>query len=574
MSGEAIYTDDIVAPNKTLYGALVMSTQAHAKVLSIDDSAARLCTGFVRFICAKDMVGSNKLGAIVKDEEVFCTSEVHHVGQVIGIVVAETHEQAWHASHKVIVQYEPLPAITNIDDAIAENSFFADVHRLQCGSLSEAESKSAHIVEGEVRVGGQEHFYLETNCALAVPLENGMLEVTSSTQNPSKTQVFCASACGIPSSHVIGRCKRMGGGFGGKETRSVFIACTVSVAAHLMNRPVRINIERDVDMSISGQRNPFLCKYRAGCSEDGKLQFLEGQLYLNAGFSLDLSLPVMDRAIFHSDNAYLWPVMHLVGKLCRTNLPTNTAFRGFGGPQGMMLAETALEHLASKCGLSVQEMRARNLYVEGDHTHFKQRLTAFHVPRLWSQVLLDGEVASRQAAVDRFNAENKWKKRGLCVLPTKFGIAFTAKFMNQGGALVHVYFDGSVLISHGGTEMGQGLHTKVIQIAAHAFNIPHSRIHINETATNFVPNGQPTAASMSTDLYGMAVLDACNQILARLKPLSESTKAGTWEDLVYQAYYQRINLSAQGFFIVPNDRCGYNWALSVDENAAIGTPFN
>lgn len=327
--------------------------------------------------------------------------------------------------------------------------------------MAEAEAAAEVTVSGTARVGGQDHFYLETNCSVAIPKEYGQLEIFSSTQNLTKTQNFCASVCGIPAAQVVARCKRMGGGFGGKETRSVFIACTAALAAHLLNRTVSINVERDVDMSTTGQRHAFQINYRAGCTRDGKLNYLDLHLYSNAGYSLDLSQPVMDRALFHCDNVYKWPALRARGTLCKTNQPTHTAFRGFGGPQGMIATEIVMEHLAQAAGIDPHVLRQNNFYADGERTHFGQTLEAFYVPRLWSELSTVASTSDRCAAVDEFNRSNRWKKRGLAMMPTKFGINFTAKFMNQGGALVHVYTDGTVLIAHGGTEMGQGLHTKV-----------------------------------------------------------------------------------------------------------------
>lgn len=378
----------------------------------------------------------------------------------------------------------------------------------------------------------------------------------------------------------MSKVKRIGGGFGGKESRAAQFACPIAIAAHLMQVPVRINVERDTDMSLSGQRHAFYGKYKAGCSKDGKLKFMDLELYSNAGFSYDLSAPIMGRAMFHCDGPYHWPALRTRGTMCRTNQPSNTAFRGFGGPQGMLMCETVVEHLATKAGLSAQTMREVNLYEEGQHTHYGQPIEAFNVPFAWQQVLADAKVAERQAAIDTFNRENKWKKRGLCVLPTKYGLNYTAKFMNQGGALVNVYTDGTVLVSHGGMEMGQGLHTKVIQITARALGIAHELVHISETNTSNVPNAIATAGSMGTDMYGMAVLNACEQINARLQPVKDSMPdASPWPAVVNSAYFQRINLSAQGFYKVPTERCGYDWNLaledtSVEENQKRGHPFN
>lgn len=576
VSGEAVYTDDIKLNADALHGALVTSTRVHAKLISVDTSDAELCDGFVKYFCAKDVTGSNHIGAVIKDEEVFATDFVKHYGAVIGIVVAKTHEQALYAARKINIVYEDLPAIVSIQDAIDANSFFPGEHQITSGDIRLEELSSDVIVEGTIRLGGQDHFYLETNCTVAIPGENGSLEVFSSTQNPTKTQNFCASVIGSPASHVVARCKRMGGAFGGKETRSVFIACTAALAAHLLGQTVSINIERDLDMSITGQRHAFVINYRAGCTKDGDLKFLDAKLYNNAGYSLDLSHAIMDRALFHSDSVYKWPAIFVRGQICRTNQPSHTAFRGFGGPQGLYVSESVITHLAHASGKHVDILREKNFYQDGDKTHFGQTLVEFFIPRIWKEIYALACINERRLEIDRFNLENRWKKRGLAVLPTKFGINFTAKFMNQGGALVHVYQDGTVLIAHGGTEMGQGLNTKMIQVAAQVFGISDTLIHAAETATNTVANASPTAASMSTDLYGMAVLDACQQILERLKPIrvNNNNISTSWQSLIQSAFFARIDLSAHGYYAIDTDRCGYDWDKVCVDNAERGLPFN
>jgi len=578
VTGEAIYTNDIPMPSNTCYAALVLSTRAHARLISIESSAAERSVGFIAFYSAKDITGSNHIGAVVKDEEVFVTEYVKHFGAVLGVVIATSHELANSIAKKVVVNYEDLPAIITIDDAIKSESFFEGRHEIVKGDVKQLELESDLIVEGDIKLGGQEHFYLETNCTVAIPHENDHLEIYSSTQNPTKTQNFCAYVTGLPASHVVARCKRMGGGFGGKETRSVFIACTAALSAYLLGRPVSINIERDVDMSITGQRHAFYLKYRAGCSKEGKLQFVDSTIYSNGGYSLDLSQAVLDRALFHSDNVYNWPAMRVRGLVCKTNQPSHTAFRGFGGPQGLLLSETIIEHFSRSINIPSNRIRESNFYEDGNKTHFGQTLVDFYIPSLWEKVIRLSNYSDRKTAIDEFNSANRWKKRGINALPTKFGINFTAKFMNQGGALVHVYQDGTVLIAHGGTEMGQGLHTKMIQVAAQSFNIPDNWVHISETATNTVANASPTAASMSTDLYGMAVLDACEQILKRLEPIRQSIKKQdfdpSWKEIITAAFFSRVDLSAHGYYIVPTDRCGYDWDLECDDNSKRGQPFN
>lgn len=351
---------------------------------------------------------------------------------MIGVVVADTHEHAVYAARKVKIDYEDvLPIAVSIEDAIKHNSYYSDHHELRSGDIEVARESAEIHVTGERKIGAQEHFYLETNCTIVIPSENGELEIYSSTQNPTKTQNFCASVCGISASKVVSKCKRMGGGFGGKETRSVFIACTAALASYLLNRPVSINIERDVDMSISGQRHSFIGKYSAGCTKDGIIKYVQYQLYSNAGYSLDLSQPVMDRALFHCDNVYEFPALHCRGSICKTNQPSHTAFRGFGGPQGLIMAEMVMDHLASATGIPVDILRRRNMYKEGSITHFGMPLEDFNVPMMWDQLYNTANIAQRRNEVEKFNAENRWRKRGISIVPTKFGISFTAKFMNQ-----------------------------------------------------------------------------------------------------------------------------------------------
>jgi xanthine dehydrogenase/oxidase len=450
VSGEAKYAWDTMLPSHGLHAALVTSTKAHARIVSLDTSEAEACPGFVAYFGAKDIPGHNEMGPIVHDEELFVENEVKHFGAVIGMVVAASHEEALAAAKKVKIQYEDLPAIISIEDAIAGDSFFPIHHEIRKGDVNAARGDSDFVVEGTVKMGGQEHFYLETNCSVVTPLDNGFLEVLSSTQNVNETQKYCAAICGIPISKVNARCKRMGGGFGGKESRSVFVACAASVAAYKLNRPVSLNIERDLDMSITGQRHAFIMKYSAGCKKDGSLTFLQAEVFNNAGYSLDLSSSIMDRALFHSDNVYKWPSVHLRGNVCKTNQPSHTAYRGFGGPQGLLFCETVIQHLSSVSGIDVKILRENNMYSEGDRTHFNQLLEDFYVPKLWKELHTIAEIEKRQEAVAEFNGNNRWRKRGISILPTKFGINFTAKFLNQGGALVHVHTDGSVLVAHGG----------------------------------------------------------------------------------------------------------------------------
>jgi xanthine dehydrogenase/oxidase len=501
--------------------------------------------------------------------------------QIIGLVVAESENEASYAARQVVVEYEDLPAIISIQDAIEANSFYSNPMELCVGDIEQMRSESEVILEGEVNVGGQEHFYLETNCALVIPSEGNTLEIFSSTQNPNETQMHCALACGIPASNVVCSVRRIGGGFGGKESRSVQFACPVALAAYLLQKPVRMNVRRDVDMSISGQRHAFHAKYSVGCMRNGMLKFMDVQLFNNGGYSFDLSGPVLSRALLHIDGCYRWPALRQIGKICRTNQPSHTAFRGFGAPQGLTVVETIIEHISTKINMPSHEIRLKNLYQLNDRTHFHQEIDEWNIPEALEKVVELGNVRERQEAIEDFNQRHKWLKRGLSILPIKYGLNYTAKFMNQGGALVNIYTDGTVLVSHGGIEMGQGLHTKMIQITARALQISHENIRIAGTNTGIVPNGIATAGSMGTDMYGMAILNACEQLNERLvsfregQPVDEETgeySIDVWKSIVTSAFFNRVNMSAQGFYTVPSDRCGYDWAEP--DITKRGQPFN
>lgn len=361
----------------------------------------------------------------------------------------------------------------------------------------------------------------------------------------------------------------MGGAFGGKETRSQPFAVTAALAAHLLKRPVSIMLDRDVDMAITGQRHAFHIKYEAGMTSAGQLKFLKAKLYSNGGNSKDLSVFVMERAILHLDSVYRWPAMDIEGKVCQTNKSSNTAYRGFGCPQAFSFCEMILEHLARQSGLNVDQIRHQNLYHEGDRIPCGQELVQYYVPRLLRDINTLASVAERRQAVEAFNRNNRWRKRGLCVLGTKYGINFEARFLNQGGCLVHIYTDGTVLIAIGGNEMGQGLYTKMIQVASQCLGLPHDQIHIAETATTTVPNATSTAGSMSNDLYGMAVLDACEQLVTRLAPYREKLAGASWEAVVCAAYFDRVDLCARGFYSVAFERCGITWGSPEPQH-----PFN
>uniref|UniRef100_A0A673NEB9 Xanthine dehydrogenase/oxidase n=1 Tax=Sinocyclocheilus rhinocerous TaxID=307959 RepID=A0A673NEB9_9TELE len=563
-TGEAIYCDDIPCYENELHLALVTSTKAHALIKSIDTSDALAVPGVVAFISAKDIPGSNMTGPVVYDETVFADDKVTCVGHIVGAFVADTQAHAQRAAKAVKISYEELqPVIVTIQDAIANKSFYQPVRSIERGDVAQGFKDSDHILHGKMHIGGQEQFYLETNCTLAVPRgEDGEMELFVSTQSASKTQALVAKALGVPANRVVCRVKRMGGGFGGKESRSTILSTVVAVAAHTVKRPVRCMLDRDEDMLVTGGRHPFFGHYKVGYMNNGRVMALEVRLYSNAGNSLDLSL-----ALFHMDNSYNIPNIRGTGYMCKTNLPSNSAFRGFGGPQGMMIAESWMSDMALSCGLPAEEVRRMNMYKEGDFTPFNQRLDQFTIDRCWEECMQLSDFNKRKDAVEQYNRQHRWTKRGLSIIPTNpFPLRLQIIIRKRRLSLVLVYSDGSVLLTHGGTEMGQGLHTKMVQVASKTLGIPCSKIHITETSTNTVPNTSPTAASASSDLNGMAIYNACQTLLQRLQPYKDQNPKGCWEDWVKAAYFNRVNLSANGFYKTPD--------LGYDFETNSGRPFN
>ncbi|MCJ1314488.1 hypothetical protein MMC25_008170 [Agyrium rufum] len=560
-TGEAQYTDDIPVQKNELYGVMVLSTKPHAKIVSVDETPAMDLPGIVAWVDHHDLPNpeANWWGAPTCDETFFAVDEVFTAGQPIGMILASTAKQAEAGARAVRVVYEDLPAIFTIEEAIAKESFFPHFRFIKKGDAEGAFKSADHIFSGITRMGGQEHFYLETQACVVVPKpEDGEMEVFASTQNPTETQSYVAQVTGVQVNKVVTRVKRLGGGFGGKETRSIQLSCICAIAANKTRRPVRCMLNRDEDMMTSGQRHPFLGYWKIAVNKDGKIQALDADVFANGGWSQDLSAAVTDRALSHIDGCYYIPNIHVRGRPVKTNTVSNTAFRGFGGPQGMFIAESYMEEIADKIGMPVEKFREINFYKPNQETHFNQELRDWHVPLMYKQVLGDSDYFTRKEKVEAFNKEHKWKKRGMAIVPTKFGISFTALWLNQAGALVHIYHDGSVLVAHGGTEMGQGLHTKMTMIAAEALGIPLSDVFISETATNTVANTSSTAASASSDLNGYAIFNACEQLNIRLAPYREKLgKEATLKQLAHAAYFDRVNLSANGFYKTPD--IGYVW---------------
>ena len=561
VTGAALYTDDLIGrfPG-ALYAWPVLAPHAHARVVSIDVSAV---SGAVTTLTAEDVSGENDSGPSRHDEPVFPKEVMHHK-QAVAWVLADTLEAAKAGASQVVVAYEPLPTILTIQDAIDASSFHSTepVH-MRRGDFDAAFASSAVRLTGEISIGGQEQFYLETQNSLAWIDESGAIAVHSSTQHPSETQEIVARVLGVPKNQVSVECLRMGGAFGGKETQANPWAAVAALGVMKTRRPVHVRLPRVLDMVLTGKRHPFLARFEAGFSQEGVIEALRLQLYSDGGWSLDLSDPILSRALFHADNAYYLPNVDLTGLVCKTHKTSQTAFRGFGGPQGMLVIEDILDRAARTLGLPPETVRERNFYREGQSTHYGQLLKdAGRIKTIWNQLKASSSFDTRRAAITKFNASSPHAKRGLAITPVKFGISFTATFFNQAGALVLIYRDGSVQVNHGGTEMGQGLHTKIGQIAADSFGVPLETVRVMSTRTDKVPNTSATAASASTDLNGAAVADACDQLNVRLAPFRAVTFAETCE----AAYRARVPLFAQGFYRTPD----IHW----DAKTGQGKPFH
>jgi xanthine dehydrogenase large subunit len=589
VSGEALYTDDLIARFPGILHAWpVLAPHAHALVVTLDAAPALEEPGVVATLTASGAPGEADSGAARHDEPLFPTEVMHH-HQPVAWVLGETLEAAQRGAARVEVAYQPLPPILTIADAIAANSYHAGPLHLQRGDAADAIAKSPHRIQGELAIGGQEHFYLETQCAIAWLDESGGVAVHSSTQHPSETQEIVARVLGVPRHRVTVECLRMGGAFGGKEVQANPYAAIAALGAWKTHRPVRVRLPRILDIALTGKRHPFLARFSAGFDGEGLLDGVILSLFSDGGWSLDLSEPVMWRALFHTDNAYYLPAVDATGFVCRTHKTSQTAFRGFGGPQGMLVIEEILDRIARTLGIPPEVVRERNFYREGHTTHYGQPVKdASRIARIWEQLLETSRFAERRAEIERFNSAHPHTKRGMAITPVKFGISFTATFFNQGGALVLIYRDGSVQVNHGGTEMGQGLQTKIRQIAADSLGQPLEAVRIMPTRTDKVPNTSASAASASTDLNGAAVADACAQLRERLAPIAgamlgcppeavrfrdggvsvegEQILSFPLEQVAEAAYRQRLPLFAQGYYRTPE--------IHFDQKTGHGAPFH
>jgi xanthine dehydrogenase large subunit len=588
VTGFAEYIDDIPEPAGTLHACLGLSDRAHARILSIDLDPVRAAPGVIDVLRPEDLPGHNDVSPVSRhDDPVFAEETVEFHGQPVFAVIAETRDQARRAAKLAKIEYEDLPHVTDVAEAIAANyPMVVEPLKLERGDVGAAMAAAPRKLRAQMRVGGQDHFYLEGMISLAVPGEDGDVTLYTSTQHPSEVQHMVAHVLGVASNNVTVNMRRMGGGFGGKETQGNLFAAVAAVAAKKWRRAVKIRPDRDDDMTATGKRHDFLVDYTVGFDDDGRIEAVEGSFAARCGFSADLSGPVTDRALFHADSSYFYPAVRLVSKPMKTNTVSNTAFRGFGGPQGMIAGERIIEDIAYTLGKDPLEIRRLNFYGgEGrDVTPYHQTVEDNVIHRIVDELEASSDYQARRKAVLEWNAKGGVIRKGIALTPVKFGISFTATWYNQAGALVHVYTDGSLQLNHGGTEMGQGLHTKVAQVLADEFQVDVDRIRVTATSTGKVPNTSATAASSGTDLNGMAASDAARQIKERLVAFAAERWQTTpdkvrfipnhvmvdgreipFPELIREAYQARIQLSAAGFYKTPK----IHW----DRATGKGRPF-
>jgi xanthine dehydrogenase molybdopterin binding subunit len=606
VTGEAVYVDDIAAPSGLLVGRVHYSPHAHARISRIGLDAARAVPGVHAVICHRDIPGENQMGPVVRDEVCLAEGEVSCVGQAVVLIAAEDDETARRAERLLRIEYEPLEPILDIETAIRKNSMLGPERTMRRGDPDAFLPSAPHVIRGELRTGAQEHWYLESQTCLCVPGEGGEITAFSSTQHPSETQAIIADVLGIRKHQVVVEVRRLGGGFGGKETQANHVAAWAALLCRAAARPVKIRLFRDDDMIITGKRHRYLIRYEAGFDDGGILHAVKFELNSDGGIASDLSFAIMERAMLHADSAYYVPHMSVVARVWKTNLPSNTAMRGFGGPQAMAAMETVIDRISRELRIDSAEIRKRNFYGTQDRnvTHYGQTVENNRLHLLYDRLLASSGYAVRRNEVDAFNAENEFVKRGISLTPVKFGIAFTTTFLNKAGALVNIYKDGSVLVNHGGTEMGQGLHTKIRQIAARELGVGIDQVRVNATNTSKVPNTSATAASSGTDLNGMAVRNAVLTLRSRIAssladyfntdpaaPGGASTAGGQPtlpEDLQFADGYvfdgkhpgrrisfagamdlmvlRQVSLSATGFYAVP--------LIGWEKERGWGRPFN
>jgi xanthine dehydrogenase large subunit len=584
VSGRAEYIDDMPELPGTLHVAVGGSAFAHAKILNLDLQAVRAAEGVVDVLTVDDIPGKWLVGAIVHDEPLLAKDTVEYVGQPLFVVAANSIEQAMRAVKKAQVEYQPIAPILDIKTAISHNSFVFPKHVMKMGDVETQIAEASHQFSGELLVRGQEHFYLEGQVCYVLPTEDG-LHVHTSTQHPSEVQKMVAEVLALPLHRVTAEVRRMGGGFGGKESQAAQLACLAALFTHKWHRPTKYRMVRRDDMIATGKRHDFLNQYTVGFNEQGMLKGVKMTLAGLCGFSADLSLGIVDRAMFHADNAYYLNSAMVTGLFCKTHTVSNTAFRGFGGPQGMAAIELVMDRMAITLREDPLTIRKRNLYCAArNETHYGQQVEQPLLSEMMMRLEETADYWSRRSKIKAFNQSSQYVKKGLALTPVKFGISFTAKHLNQAGALVNIYTDGSINVNHGGTEMGQGLYTKIAQIVASEFQVDLSQVMVTSTRTDKVPNTSPTAASSGSDLNGKAAQNACKTIKSHLvafavehfnieatqvKFVDNQVVCGTqsvdFATFVQMAYMNRVPLSATGFYRTPT--------IHYDRETGKGKPY-
>lgn len=598
VTGESIYVDDIPVDDRLLTGKVVYSPHAHARIKSIDTEEARRLPGVHAVLTYRDIPGVNQMGPVIKDEPVLAETETNFIGQAVCLIAAESEERCREAEKRLKIEYEPLEAILDIPTAIARESALGPWRKIERGRVDETLRNAPHRLSGQLHTGAQEHWYLETQAALCMPGEEQELFVYSSTQHPSEAQLLIAEVLGIHEKDVEVKVRRLGGGFGGKETQSNHYAVWAALLAHATGRPVKVRLHRDDDQIMTGKRHPFLIRYKVGFDDDGRLLAVDVELNSDGGAANDLSYAILERAMLHADSSYYVPNMRVRGRVWKTNFPPNTAFRGFGGPQGMAGMENIIDRVARYLGKFPAEVRRLNFYGTHDRniTPYGEKVENNHLELLYNMITRSSNYQKRRLQIQKFNKTHEFEKRGMALTPVKFGISFTTAFLNQAGALVNVYKDGTILVNHGGIEMGQGLNTKILNIAAAEFGVDVSRFKVNATDTSKVPNTSATAASTGSDLNGMAVKDAIGKLKSRMagaiadyfteqagggeKSLPENIvfeddrvfdrqhreRALPFNEVVPICYLKQISLSATGYYRTPD--------IGFDRQKGRGRPFH
>lgn len=592
VTGESVYVNEIEAGEQMLFGHLVYSAHAHALIKAKGLEKAKKVDGVRAILSYKDITGINQMGPVIHDEPCLAENEVTFIGQVIFLIAAVSKDIAREAEKLIEIEYEPLEAIIDLETSISKNNRLHPPRKIECGDLNSGFGSSHHILEGTIKTGGQEHWYLETQSCLAIPGEGKEIKLYSSTQHPSETQAIVAEVLGVPKNEVEVEVRRMGGAFGGKETQANHFAAWAALLSKATGQPVKIHLNRDEDQIITGKRHNAISKYKVGFSKHGKINALDIDLNIDAGSSTDLTMAILERAMFHVDNAYFIPNLRVIGNTWKTNKPSNTAFRGFGGPQGMVIIENIIDQIARFLKKDALDIRKINFYGsrKKNLTHYGQKIENNRLNALFGELVKSSDYHTRREDINQFNRIHSYTKKGLALSPVKFGISFTTSFLNQAGALVNIYKDGTVLVNHGGTEMGQGLHTKIQQIASSELGISPQFIKVNATNTSKVPNTSATAASSGSDLNGMAVKNAIDKLKKRLtkialsllneknskarivfehdfvfNPLNPKHKI-SFRDVIQSAYLNQVSLSATGFYKTPG--------LSYDKQQGKGHPFH